>query len=124
MKRVAREKLAEKDIEWQQVYTDKTLFLKEQFEAVVGPGSYFRFEGEDLGSGDSYYCIIGPAKVHKPRQSFLLALGNCLLLILLEESISTAWIARPNMREKLGEYRHQRILNLTLLQNSTVSVRR
>jgi len=70
MKRVAREKLAEKDIEWQQVYTDKTLFLKEQFEAVVGPGSYFRFEGEDLGSGDSYYCIIGPAKVHKPRAKF------------------------------------------------------
>jgi len=66
----AREKLVEKDIEWKEVYTDKTLFLKEQFEAVVGKGSYFRFEGIDSGSGDGYYCIVGPARVHKPRAKF------------------------------------------------------
>ena len=66
----AREKLVEKDIDWHEEYTDKTLFLKEQFEDVVGPGSYYRFEGEDLGSGDEYYCILGPAKVHKPRAKF------------------------------------------------------
>jgi len=70
LRRLAREKLVEKDINWKQHYTDKTLFLKEQFEDVVGPGSYFRFEGEDSGSGDRYYCIIGPAKVHKPRAKF------------------------------------------------------
>jgi len=70
MKRTAREKLVEKDIEWKEVYTDKTLFLKEQFNDVVGPGSYFRFEGKDSGSGDSYYCIVGPARVHKPRAKF------------------------------------------------------
>lgn len=70
IERVAREKLVEKDIDWKEVYTDRTLFLKEQFDAVVGPGSYFRFEGKDSGSQDSYYCIIGPAKVHKPRAKF------------------------------------------------------
>ena len=66
----AKEKLAEKDISWKEDYTDKTLFLKEQFEEVIGPGSYFRFEGYDHGSGDSYYCILGPAKVRKPRAKF------------------------------------------------------
>jgi len=70
IRKLAREKLIEKDIDWREVYTDKTLFLKEQFDDVVGPGSYFRFEGKDAGSGDSYYCIIGPAKVHKPRAKF------------------------------------------------------
>jgi len=70
MKRIAREKLVEKDIDWRQVYTDKTTFLKEQFHDVIGPGSYFRFEGKDMGSGNEYYCIIGPAKVHKPRAKF------------------------------------------------------
>jgi len=70
MNRVAREKLVEKGIDWKQTYTDKTLFLKEQFEDVVGPGSYFRFEGTDITSGDSYYCIIGPAKIHHPRAKF------------------------------------------------------
>ena len=69
MKKEAREKLKEKNIKWEQVYTDKTEFLKEQFEAVVGPGSYFRFEGE-ANDGDNYYCIIGPAKVHDPRAKF------------------------------------------------------
>ena len=68
--RFAREKLVEKDIDWKEVYTDKTLFLQDQFEAVVGPGSYFRFEGEDLGSGNRYYCIIGPAQIKKPRAKF------------------------------------------------------
>jgi len=68
--RLAREKLIEKDIDWREVYTDKTLFLKEQFNDTVGPGSYFRFEGEDSGSGNRYYCILGPAKVHKPRAKF------------------------------------------------------
>lgn len=66
----AKEKLVEKDINWSENYTDKTFFLKEQFESVVGPGSYFRFEGEDVDSGDRYYCILGPAKVHKPRAKF------------------------------------------------------
>jgi len=66
LKKTAREKLVEKDIQWEQVYTDKTRFLKEQYNDIIGEGSYFRFEGE-ASDGDSYYCIIGPAKVHKPR---------------------------------------------------------
>jgi len=70
MKCEARAKLVEKDIDWREVYTDKTLFLKEQFEDIVGPGSYFRFEGEDSASGDRYYCIVGPARIHKPRAKF------------------------------------------------------
>lgn len=67
---LAREKLVEKDILWKEVYTDKTSFLKEQYEAVIGPGSYFRFEGEDSTSGDRYYCILGPAKIKKPRAKY------------------------------------------------------
>jgi hypothetical protein len=67
---LAREKLVEKDIEWKEAYTDKTLFLKEQFEDTIGPGSYFRFEGYDLDSGSSYYCIVGPAGIHKPRAKY------------------------------------------------------
>ena len=69
MKKQAREKLVEKHIKWEQVYTQKTQFLKDMFEDVVGPGSYFRFEGksdENIG----YYCILGPARVHHPRAKF------------------------------------------------------
>jgi len=65
----AKEKLVEKHISWSEKYTDKTAFLKRQFKDVVGPGSYFRFEGKSP-EGDEYYCIIGPAKVHAPRAKF------------------------------------------------------
>jgi len=70
MIKVSKEKLAEKNIQWQEAYTDKTSFLKEQFEDVVGPGSYFRFEGKDQDSKAEYYCIVGPAGIHKPRAKF------------------------------------------------------
>lgn len=69
MYKLAREKLKEKNIDWHQVYTDKSLYLKEMYEQVVGKGSYFRFEGEAV-DGDRYYCVIGPAKVHDPRAKF------------------------------------------------------
>jgi len=69
MLKIAKEKLVEKNINWHQEYTEKTLFLKEQFDATVGKGSYFRFEGRS-NDGDEYYCIIGPAKVHLPRAKF------------------------------------------------------
>lgn len=70
IQKLAREKLAEKDIEWEEAYTARTHYLKEQYEDTVGPGSYFRFEGRDLGSGSGYYCILSPANIHKPRAKF------------------------------------------------------
>lgn len=67
--KTAREKLSEKNIDWHEEYTSKTQYLKEQFEDVVGAGSYFRFE-DRAPDGDEYYCIIGPAKVHLPKAKF------------------------------------------------------
>jgi hypothetical protein len=69
MYKESREKLVEKNIYWREEYTDKTQFLKDQFNEVVGPGSYFRFEGRAPNS-DQYYCIVGPAKVHAPKAKF------------------------------------------------------
>ena len=69
MEIVAKQKLIEKHISWHEKYTDKTAFLKRQFNDVVGSGSYFRFEGKSP-EGDEYYCILGPAKVHAPRAKF------------------------------------------------------
>jgi len=70
MKIFAREKLAEKNIKWVEAYTPKTSFLKEQFNDVIGSGSYFRFEGVNLDNGDEYYCVLSPANIHKPRAKF------------------------------------------------------
>ncbi len=69
MQITAKEKLIEKHIDWQETYTEKTAFLKRQFEDVIGEGSYYRFEGE-ASDGDRYYCIVGPAQIHHPKAKF------------------------------------------------------
>lgn len=66
---IAKEKLIEKNINWLESYTPKTQYLKEQFDNVIGDGSYFRFEGKS-SEGDEYYCIMGPAKIHNPKAKF------------------------------------------------------
>jgi hypothetical protein len=70
MKKIAREKLKEKDIKWKEAYTDKTLFLKNKFEDIIGEGSYFRFEGKSYEDGSEYYCILSPAKIHDPKEKW------------------------------------------------------
>jgi hypothetical protein len=69
IQKISKKKLIEKNIGWHESYTEKTEYLKKQFEDVIGPGSYFRFEG-DSNDGDSYYCIVGPANIHEPRAKF------------------------------------------------------
>lgn len=69
MEKQAKEKLITKRINWHEKYTKKTLFLKKQFEDIVGSGSYFRFEGKSQ-EGDDYYCIVSPAKIHNPMAKF------------------------------------------------------
>ena len=66
MKTEANRKLIEKNIGWKETYTDKTEFLKEQFHDTIGPGSYFRFEGKSAIDDAEYYCIVSPARIHKP----------------------------------------------------------
>lgn len=66
----AKTKLADRSVTWQEAYTDKTLFLKRQYHDTIGPGSYFRFEGHDAETGDDYFVIVGPAKVHSPSSQF------------------------------------------------------
>lgn len=67
---VARTKLADRPVVWHEAYTKRTLFLKKQFHDIIGPGSYFRFEGHDSDTNDDYCAVIGPAKVHSPRAKF------------------------------------------------------
>ena len=70
MKCLAKTKLVDKNIRWKEGYTDKTSFLRKQFNEIVGPGSYFRYEGEDIDTGAEYYCILSPAKIHNPIAKF------------------------------------------------------
>ena len=68
--KIARKKLAEKAVSWEEVYTPDTAYFKEMYDEVVGKGSYFRFEGKDPETGDWHMVIVGPAKMKDPEAKF------------------------------------------------------
>lgn len=66
--------IKDRGIQWKESYTDKSAYLKEQFEAQVGPGSYFRWEGHDHVSGADYYAVVTPGYSKKHGFHFFAAL--------------------------------------------------
>lgn len=67
---ISRKKLKEKNIQWVEKYTEKTIILKRMFNDILGPGSYYRFEGKSTIDNTEYYSIIGVAKVRDPIAKF------------------------------------------------------
>ena len=59
----------DKQIKWKEAYTDRTNYLKDQFEDVIGPKSYFRFEGEQIDGSGRWYVIVGPAGVRNEHKA-------------------------------------------------------
>ena len=58
-----------KKIKWIESYTPKTEFLRNQFEAVIGPGSYKRWEGNEVGGPGKWYVVVSPADVHEHKRA-------------------------------------------------------
>ena len=54
----------DKKIKWREAYTDKSLFLKDQFEYAIGPSSYFRFEGKQVDGPGEWYVVVSPSGAH------------------------------------------------------------
>jgi len=67
---IARTKLADRPIHWEEKYTPDTAYFHAMYEEIVGPSSYFRFVGTDAETGDEYFAVIGPAKMHDPESKF------------------------------------------------------
>ena len=68
--KIARKKLAEKSVSWEECYTPDTAYFKAMYDDILGKGSYFRFEGKDSETGDWHMVIVGPAKMHEPESKF------------------------------------------------------
>lgn len=66
--------IKDRGIHWQEKYTDKSAYLKEQFDKQVGPGSYFRWEGHDHVTGADYYTVVTPGYSKKHGYHFFAAL--------------------------------------------------
>ena len=53
-------RIKDRGIRWKEKYTKKTLALKKKYERELGPSSYFRWEGYDSSTGNTYYIVAGP----------------------------------------------------------------
>lgn len=67
---IARKKLADKSVSWEEVYTPDTAYFKTMYDEILGEGSYFRFEGKDSETGDWHMVVVAPAKMHDPQSKF------------------------------------------------------
>ena len=67
MEKTARTKLSERNIHWEETYTERTISFKEMYEDIIGEGSYYRWEGKDADSGDGYFVVLSPANMKKPK---------------------------------------------------------
>ena len=70
IKKLARRKLADKSVSWEEIYTPDTAYFKAMYDDILGEGSYFRFEGKDSETGDWHMVVVAPAKMHDPESQF------------------------------------------------------
>jgi hypothetical protein len=70
IKEARRKRIRERGINWQEKYGERSKDLKEKFESIIGPGSYFRWEGHDYTSSSDYFVVVGPATQKTGQKSF------------------------------------------------------
>lgn len=58
-----------KDVKWTESYTDRTEYLKNQFEDIIGKRSYCRWEGEEVDGPGKWYVVVSPADVHEHKRA-------------------------------------------------------
>ena len=62
--------IKDRNIDWEETYTPRTKSMKERFEEEIGPGSYFRWEGYDNTTDNTYYVVVSPSYSKKEGNSF------------------------------------------------------
>lgn len=70
LKEARRQRIRERGINWIETYGEKSEDLKAKFEKIIGPGSYFRWEGYDYTTNSDYFVVIGPATQKTGQKSF------------------------------------------------------
>jgi hypothetical protein len=60
----------DKKIKWTESYTEKTRFLKDMYHDIIGPKSYYRFEGKEIGGSDQWYVIVSPSGVKEHEKKW------------------------------------------------------
>lgn len=63
-------RIKDRGINWKQAYREKSDDLKRRFDSMLGPGSYFRWEGHDYTTNSDYFVVTGPAVTKNGKKMF------------------------------------------------------
>lgn len=67
---MAARRIRDRNINWEEAYTERTEPLKKRYEANIGPGAYYRWEGHDYTTNSDYYVVCSPARTKDLKKSF------------------------------------------------------
>jgi len=69
-KDAGRKRIKDRGIHWVEKYGERSDDLKKRFDKIIGPGSYYRFEGKDYTTNSDYFIVIGPSITRAGQKSF------------------------------------------------------
>lgn len=70
MLKTAARRIRDRNITWEEAYTERTEPLKKRYDRDVGPGAYYRWEGHDYTTNSDYYVVCSPARTKDLKKSF------------------------------------------------------
>lgn len=70
MLKISARRIRDRNINWEEAYTERTETLKKRYDRDVGPGAYYRWEGHDYTTNSDYYVVCSPARTKDLKKSF------------------------------------------------------
>lgn len=62
MRKIAAKRIRDRNISWEEKFSERTAPLHDRYEEDIGPGSYHRWEGHDYTTNSDYYVVCSPAR--------------------------------------------------------------
>ena len=70
MIKISAKRIKDRNIRWEENYTERTSALRSRYFDKIGPGSYYRWEGHDYTTNSDYYIVVSPAKTKDLKKRF------------------------------------------------------
>jgi len=70
MLKISARRIRDRNINWEEVYTERTEPLKKRYEREIGSGAYHRWQGHDYTTNSDYYVVCSPARTKDLKKAF------------------------------------------------------
>lgn len=70
MRKIAAKRIKDRNISWEEKYSERTEPLRDRYNKEIGPNSYHRWEGHDYTTNSDYYVVCSPARTKNLDKMF------------------------------------------------------